>query len=153
MKRALTYLHRLYTAVRWHGMFVIVDGADNSVTFSKRLAMHIGVWQLETCKVWTFVITNLVSADNRKQYAFMPDPPLDPKETYLSDIQFNGQHQCIGYECLIPTVNRILYDYDLPAGKAAKLRVIPVRVFAGDKKRTAYKILRHDHNPLSITPS
>jgi hypothetical protein len=52
----------------------------------------------------------------------MLNPSLD-QPTHLADVQYNSKHRCIGFECLVPTVNRIFYDYGLPADSRAKLSV------------------------------
>ena len=90
-------------------MYVIVDGADNSVTLSKRLVKDMGVMEMTTQpKVMVFRVMG--------GYGFMVDPEVE-QETQLNDIQYNEKHKTIGFETLCPTVNRILYDYGLPQGR------------------------------------
>lgn len=90
-------------------MYVIVDGADNSVTLSKRLVKDMGIMEMATQpKVMVFKVMG--------GYGFMVDPEVE-QETQLNDIQYNDKHRTIGFETLCPTVNRILYDYSLPQGR------------------------------------
>lgn len=91
-------------------MYVIVDGNDNSVTLSKRLAKKMRVMQLEQVKVFVFYIPNM------RSYGFMLNPNFE-QETQLADLQYNGKYRTIGFESLCPTVNRMLYDYSLPLAK------------------------------------
>lgn len=90
--------------------YVIVDGADNSVTLSKRLAKKMKVMQLAEVKVFVFYIPDMHS------YGFMLNPHFE-SETQLSELQYNDKYRSIGFETLCPTVNRILYDYGLPQVK------------------------------------
>lgn len=46
-------------------------------------------------------------------YAFTLNPELDTP-TQLANIQYNEKYRCIGFETLIPTVNRIFYEYGIP---------------------------------------
>ena len=90
------------------GMYVIVDGADNSVTLSKRLVKDMGVMDMGVQpKVIVFRIPDMQS------YGFMVNPDVE-QETQLSDVQYNDKHKSIGFESLCPTVNKILYDYAMP---------------------------------------
>ena len=91
-------------------MYVIVDGADNSVTLSKRLTKNMKLMEQTQAKVFVFRIPESAS------YGFMLNPNIE-QETQLSGVQYNGKYKSIGFESLCPTVNRILYDYALPSGK------------------------------------
>ena len=115
----------LYTLIFRRTLFVRLDPRDNSITFSKRLCRHIGIDKLkDKAKVFAFVepVSQLfgfqINADNLPDYAAQ------------ADIQYNSKHRCVGYESLVPTVNRILYDYGMPHDKEAKLRV-SIHVYAG----------------------
>lgn len=89
-------------------MYVIVDGADNSITLSKRLVRDMAVMDMGVQpKVMVFRIPDL------ECYGFMVNPEVE-QETQLSDVQYNDKHKTIGFESLCPTVNRILYDYRMP---------------------------------------
>lgn len=116
----MTYLRIMFDKLKnWfrrRSFFVICDPSDNSVTFSKALFKHMGVMEKDAAKVYVFYIPD---AD---AYGFVLNPQFD-QETQLADIQYNAQHKTIGFECLVPTVNRIFYDYGLPFDKPAKLSV------------------------------
>lgn len=99
-----------------HAYYVIADPADNSVTLSKALYRHMGVEELDAAKVYVFFVPE---ADC---YGFILNPDFN-QETQLADIQYNGKHKTIGFECLVPTVNRIFYDYGLPHDRKIKLSV------------------------------
>lgn len=109
MKRLIEWLTR-------RQRYVIADPVDNSITFSKRLYKDLRVEGLEQAKVMT------VKLGKDGDYAFTINPPIE-QETQLAEIMYNSKHKCVGYECLVPTVNRIFYDYMLPAGQACRLSV------------------------------
>lgn len=124
---------------RYRGMFVIADGRDNSVTFSRRLFNHLHVFEQEEAKVYVFHLCNSVQGP---LYAFMLNPEIE-LPTQLADIQFNQKHKCIGFECLVPTVNRILYDYRIQPERSVRLSVRPV--FEPHHQKYYYIILpKHD---------
>ena len=93
-------------------MYVIIDGADNSVTLSEALYRDIEPDMGDEAKVFVFRIAGA------RTYGFSVNPKLD-QPTQLADIQ----HKCVGFESLNSTVNRMLYDYGLPAGAKVKLSV------------------------------
>lgn len=101
-----------------YGMFVIADAKDNSVTLSQRLFKHMNVMEQDEAKVYVFYIPDM------RSYGFILNPKLD-QETQLCEIQYNTKHKCIGFETLIPTVNRIFYDYGMPADICCRLTVKP----------------------------
>ena len=114
---------------RHRGMYVIMDARDNSVTFSKRLFKHLNVFEKDEANIYVFRLCNQVVEEGSNRtgaiYAFMLNPPFT-QETQLGAIQYNAKHKCIGFESLCPTVNRIFYDYGIPADKhIVKLDVIP----------------------------
>lgn len=117
-------------------MYVILDARDNSVTMSRELCRHIGVDDLEQAKVFVFSIAGSDACGERKceaggedgaglgdkVYGFCVNPDVG-EDAPLADIQYNSKYHCIGFESLVPTVNRILYDYQMPAGIRARLSV------------------------------
>lgn len=115
-------IQKIITWARSLFMYVIADATDNSITFSKRLFKSLDVMKLSVAKVYTFYIPE---ADC---YGFILNPNFE-QETQLADVQYNGKKRCVGYECLVPTVNRIFYDYGLQANSRYKLSV--------KKKKTA----------------
>lgn len=109
-------LRKIYNWVFGHGLYILADATDNSVTLSKLLFHHMGVMKLDVAKVYVF------SIPSRRTYGFTLNPSFD-KPTQLCDIQYNSKHRCIGFETLCPTVNRIFYDYRLPHDGRCKLSV------------------------------
>lgn len=101
--------------------FVIADAKDNSITLSKQLCKVIGVFNLEENKILVFRLAN--TGSEKPCYAFALNPHLK-EETQLCEIQYNAKHKCVGFETLCPTVNRIFYDYNLPADSVCKLTVV-----------------------------
>lgn len=133
----MTYLRIMFDKLKnWfrrRSFFVICDPSDNSITFSKALFKHLKVMDGDTAKMYVFRVGG--------DYAFAINPDLGGAETQLADIQYNAKHKTIGFECLVPTVNRIVYDYGLPHDRKVKLSVKAGR--SGDIKY--YKICRpHD---------
>lgn len=104
---------------RWY--YVIVDSSDSSITLSPHLFKRMGGKDLSGAKVFTFRITS------SGRYAFTINPELGAN-TNLSTIQYNYKHKTIGFETLIPTVGRILFDYDLEEGQMHILPVTPTKV-------------------------
>ncbi|MCM1356438.1 MAG: hypothetical protein NC212_08545 [Staphylococcus sp.] len=111
------HLHQWWLAIIHRRYYIIADARDNSVTFSRRLYRRIckSAESAQT-KVMTFRIPDTDS------YGFAINPALD-QETQLADIQYNAKYKTIGFEALCPTVNRIFYDYGLPAYCKACLSV------------------------------
>lgn len=120
----MNILRHIYGCIRWRGMYVIADTADDSVTLSKRLYRHMEKscgGRLDT--VYAFSVGG--------EYAFCCNPRengwLQQDCTApLPHIQYNAEHRCIGFHAECPTVNRIAYDYGLPLGRV-KLSVRPGR--------------------------
>jgi len=109
--------------LRRRSFYVICDPADNSVTLSKALFKHMGVMKMEKAQVYVFSLaTGMLPFRDKGEYGFITNPEFDC-ETQLADIQYNGKHKTIGFECLVPTVNRIFYEYGLPHDKPVKLSV------------------------------
>lgn len=102
-----------------------MDPKDNSVTFSKRLCKHIGIESLKD-KAEVFVFREPMSG----RYGFQINAKDLPDYAAQADIQYNTKYRCVGFESLVPTVNRILFDYHLPHNCKAKLKVF-IKVIAG----------------------
>lgn len=135
----MRYLRNMFNQVRnWfrrRTFFVILDPNDNSVTLSKSLFKHMGVMELDKAQVFVF------NVPYTGDYGFTLNPDLGDVETQLADIQYNDKHHCVGFECLVPTVNRIMYDYHMQHDKRCKLSVEVCRVH----DMTYYRIRRpHD---------
>jgi len=114
MKALRNFLERIKHIAA--GTFVIADAKDNSITLSRALFERIKGEAKDEAKVFVFRIKG------SNEYAFMLNPKLS-KPTQLADIQYNAKHRCVGFECLVPTVNRIFYDYGLRYDTRVKLRI------------------------------
>lgn len=95
--------------------YVIADPADNSITFSRGLYKRLRILETGRGKVMVFRLKD----DGR--YCFTLDIPEEAKDTQLAEVMYNSRYRCVGFESLVPTVNRIFYDYSLPAGAQCKL--------------------------------
>ena len=126
--------HRVVQHFRHRRMYVIADAQDNSVTISKALFKHMKVMKQDEAKVMVFR-----AGDN---YCFTLNPTIE-QPTQLADIQYNSKYRCIGFECLVPTVNRIFYDYGLPANSRVKISVDVLRSVKGF---TYYSLCRPNHD-------
>ena len=104
--------------------YVIADATDNSITFSRGLFKRLNVMKLDVARVYTFFIPET------KCYGFILNPAFE-QQTQLADVQYNSKKHCVGYECLVPTVNRIFYDYGLPADTRCKLSVKVLKTIDG----------------------
>lgn len=114
-------LKELIRRIRQKADYVIADPADNSITFSKGLYKRLRILETEKGKVLVFRLKD----DGR--YCFTLDIPEDAKDTQLAEVMYNSRYRCVGFESLVPTVNRIFYDYHLPAGAQCKLSVEEAR--------------------------
>ena len=110
----------------YRNLYVIADASDNSITLSRSLFRHMGGLDLDKAKVFVFKIPTAgrrpQGSDDRPIYAFVVNPGFE-QETTLADIQYNEKYKSIGFETLNPTVNRIFYDYGMPAMIKVKLSV------------------------------
>ena len=99
-------------------LYVICDAKDNSVTFSTGLFKRLRVMKQTQAKIIVFTITGT------HDYAFMLNPPeLTSDQTQLADVKYDYTEGVVGFESLVPTVNRIFFDYGLPADTKWKLNV------------------------------
>lgn len=105
-------IKNLIARIKNRGLYVDLDPADTSITLSKKLFQKMGVMDNKEAKVMVFIIAQ---ACEQPIYAFELNPPL-PKgsEAPVAEVQFNTKHHCVGFETLVPTVAKILYDYMLP---------------------------------------
>lgn len=117
MKRFVQFLQSL-------GCWVVADATDNSVTFSRALFKKLRIMDMDEAKVFVFKVAGTGS------YGFMLNPPIR-EDTQLAEVMYNGRYRCIGFECLVPTVNRIFYDYGLAADTKCKLSVRRVETVNG----------------------
>ncbi len=98
--------------------YVIADPADNSITLSKRLFLHIknNARKSDAARIFVFRI----SGDDT--FGFIINPVIE-QATQMCDIQYNDKYKCIGFETLCPSVGRILYEYGLSDNCRVKLSV------------------------------
>ena len=98
--------------------YVIADPADNSITLSKRLFLHIknNARKSDVARVFVFRI----SGDNT--FGFIINPVIE-QTTQMCDIQYNNKNKSKGFETLCPSVGRILYEYGLSDNCRVKLSV------------------------------
>lgn len=118
--------------------FVIADPRDNSVTLSESLAKRLKVLKRESTRVFVFWIPAI------REYGFVINPPLGD-DVQVGTVQYNSKHRCVGFECLNPTVTRMLYEYlpNAPHDVAVKLSVrVHKRIKMGDGKHTIFVIER-----------
>ena len=101
---------------KYRGLYVDLDPNDTSITLSKKLFAKLGVMQGKEAKVIVFFVANSVCGDI---YGFELNPPL-PKDsqTPVAEIMYNTKHRCVGFETLVPTVSRMLYDMILADRKS-----------------------------------
>ena len=106
-------LKKLWNSCRF---YVIADPADNSITLSKALFLHIkkNAGKGDVARVFVFRVG--------PDFGFMINPDI-VQPTQLCDIQYNDRHRCIGFESLCPSVGKIFFDYNLPATTPVKLSV------------------------------
>ena len=114
--------------------YVVADPRDNSVTLSRDFVRRLKLGSAGAAKVM------VVRVSDTGEYAFVLNPDVGDG-TALADLQYNAKENCIGFESLVPTVNRILYDYGLGAGAAVRLDVSICRSAGG---MCYYKMLRPD---------
>lgn len=107
-------------------LYVIADPADNSITLSAGLYVHIrdNAPRYYAPPVFVFKIPH------HNAFGFMVDPGIGDN-TQLCQIQYNAKFRCVGFETLCPSVGRILYDYGLLATRPIRLRVSVCRTPQG----------------------
>lgn len=99
-------------------LFVILDGRDNSVTFSRGLWRRIRPHLSDRADILGYKAGDV--------YGFALNPTLDKeRDNAIAQVQYNAKHRCIGYESLVPTLARIFTDYGIPIGCRVRLHVIP----------------------------
>ena len=127
-------------------LYVIADATDNSITFSRHLFRLLDVMDEADAKVYVTQLCNACTENGTwagPLYAFVINPPID-QETQLADIQYNSKYQCVGFESLCPTVNRILYDYGVTTLQRVKLSVAPCKLDNGMKYYVIFPPKKHD---------
>lgn len=121
MKKIIDYILNLKN----RGLYVDLDPNDTSITLSKKLFQKMGVMEQKEAKVMVFIIAQ---ACEQPIYGFELNPPLpNDSEAPVAEVQFNTKHHCVGFETLVPTVAKILYDYMLP-NQPVRLQVRPIQM-------------------------
>lgn len=118
-------LIRTIKALWYHDFFVDLDGSDNSVTCSKALLKHMRIYQRDDHTIYVFRVKD---TDNYG-FCFVTDAPalLDEK-TQFTQLQFNGKYMTTGFETLNPSVQSMLYLWNMPHDIKLRLLVIPRRI-------------------------
>jgi hypothetical protein len=106
----MNIIERIKSNFKNRGLYVTLDPNDNSVTFSPYL------WKLLKKRIDAEGKSKIIVFSSRineyKQYGFQLNPDIEG-ETQLADVQYNGKFDCYGFETLVPTVNRIFFDYHI----------------------------------------
>ena len=88
-------------------LFVELDATDNSITLSRRLVNHVKDKITEENNVYVFKVL--------EEYAFAINvKELKNEDTVRAPLQYNDRHKTVGFYAACPSVNRIVYDYNLP---------------------------------------
>ena len=148
IKKFRLWLLGVWRWYRHRSLYVIADPADNSITLSRALFDHMDVMNLDVAKVFVFHLCNACTENAKWSgaiYAFAINPPIE-QPTQLADIQYNAKHHTIGFESLNPSVNRIFYDYGIPADRPFKLSVQHATVNAASAAHLNYYIIMPPHD-------
>lgn len=111
--------------------FVVLDGRANSVTLSKGIYEHIMMRARIDSSIFVFRIIG------RRTYGFCLREDweeLRNAQTDFCQLQYNQEHNKIGFRSERPSVTAILDDYNLPLEKMVRLTCIPRK----DKNGEAY---------------
>lgn len=102
--------------------FVVLDGRANSVTLSKGIYEHIMMRARIDSSIFVFRIIG------RRTYGFCLREDweeLHNAQTDFCQLQYNQEHNKIGFRSERPSVTAILDDYNLPLEKMVCLTCIP----------------------------
>ncbi len=127
---------RAIKALWFRKYYVVLDGRANSVTLSKSLYHHM------TAKERPDMFLIVFEANDTKQYsfAFRSDfEQLLQAKTYFCELQYNAEHNKVGFRTDNPSVTGILANYGLPTDKMVRLSVLPRKTANG---QTFYEIQR-----------
>lgn len=116
--------------------FVVLDGRANSVTLSKGIYEHIMMRARIDSSIFVFRIIG------RRTYGFCLREDWDElrnAQTDFCQLQYNQEHNKIGFRSERPSVTAILDDYDLPLEKMVRLTCIPRKTKNGEPY---YEIIR-----------
>ena len=98
---------KIFSAMTNVMLFVELDATDNSITLSRRLVNHVKDKITEENNVYVFKVL--------EEYAFAINvKELKNEDTVRAPLQYNDRHKTVGFYAACPSVNRIVYDYNLP---------------------------------------
>lgn len=120
--------------------YAILDGRVNSVTLGKCLYKHMMRDERESTEICVF------KASDTQMYCFVFREDflqLASASTVFTELQYNTEHEKIGFRTDQPSVNFILSEYGLPIDKAIKLSVYPRKTGNG---QVFYEIQRPQQN-------
>lgn len=120
----------IFRRLRFGRLYIFADSSDNSISLSDGLLAYIRKDLGPIGKVAARVVQ-----DEKGCYYIHFSADEGEDGTYHSVLCRNEYYDSIGFECLVPTVNRIFYDYRI-AGEHAKIDVSVVNI----KGKKLYKI-------------
>jgi hypothetical protein len=123
-------LKDIFRKLRYGRIYIIADSSDNSISLSDGFIAYTRKNLGPIGKVAARVVK-----DDKGYYYIYFSADEDADETYHSVLCRNDYYDSIGFECLVPTVNRIFYDYKI-AGEHAQMDVSVVKI----NGRKLYKI-------------
>ena len=98
---------KIFSAMTNVMLFVELDATDNSITLSRRLVKQVKDKITEENNVYVFKVLG--------EYAFAVNvKELKNEDTVRAPLQYNDRHKTVGFYAACPSVNRIVYDYNLP---------------------------------------
>jgi hypothetical protein len=123
-------LKDIFRKLRYGRLYIVADSPDNSISLSDGFIAYIRKDLGPIGKVAARVVQ-----DEKGGYYIHFSADEGEDGTYRSVLCRNDYYDSIGFECLVPTVNRIFYDYKI-AGEHAQMDVSVVKI----KGRKLYKI-------------
>lgn len=115
-------------------LYIICDSSDNSVSLSDELLAYIREDLGPVGKVNARIMSgHKKNKPTGEYYIFFFGDEGD--DNYKSTLCRNDYYDSVGFETLIPTINRIFLDYSIN-DKVAKLKVKPIRI----RDKRLYKI-------------
>lgn len=131
-----------FNLFRWLSLlslYVIADPGDNSITFSKGLYRSLRLLKYKDApRAYTFYLPQT------GQYAFCINPGIQ-QDAPLATIQYNTKYHIVGFECLIPTVQKIFYDYGISSDCPCKLSVTVRKCRNEEGKKFKYYIIERPY--------
>ncbi len=133
---------RAVKALWYRGYYVVLDGRVNSVTISKKLYRHMMRKERSSTLLHVFRTRN-----GNFCFAFRDDfEQLKTTNTIFVELQYNTEHNKIGFRTDEPSVTGILASYKLPLDKMVRLSVLPRKTRTGE---LFYEIQRPDAHKMT----